>query len=364
MKIVDVLKKLMADTDLLLNLHEGTGFYRPVWQSEQKNPLRWGQSIIADDDHYSSRLDGHTIDLRGRAERVAAQINSRIEDPGHHFHYHNTRTAYSDSPHPEMRGSATFFALTNLGVESYGIETSREIESLNLKVKYQSLAINAFLDELGIIPQNPKIALDPPRLEYLLVSVNGGVPYGIPNGKIFTVKKGDTIRIEHVAGNYERGMVADVVGLGGLNDMLKDFVVERPLKIVVKKDQFPCGEVSIAPGDASEPSVTAHGLEFQVTVDGVRQTVPSGAALRLSPKSVFRIEGVSAGVEDPGNVQVNFLGYVPRGNGVNKGEDRGFPITRDMLLKKFSRNGRGSEYYVTARYRNREIGRITIVYEP
>ena len=86
--------------------------------------------------------------------------------------------------------------------------------------------------------------------------------------------------------------------------------------------------------------------------------------MKLSAKSVLLIDGISVDVEDPSAVQINFLGFVPSGKGLNKGEDRGFMISRYVLLQRFSRDGRGLEYYIAARYGNREIGRITILYAP
>lgn len=42
--IVAILKNLIGQSDALLNLHDGYGFYRPTWQSELENPKRWGQA--------------------------------------------------------------------------------------------------------------------------------------------------------------------------------------------------------------------------------------------------------------------------------------------------------------------------------
>ena len=370
-KVVDVLKKLMSESDVLLNLHDGSGFYRPEWISNLKNPTHWGQSIIADDDEFVSPKDGRAIPLKSRALRIMEHVNARITEPEHRFHFNDTRTAYKDSPHPEMRGSATFFALSRLGVESFGVETSQEIEPLDIKVKYQSLVVNAFMDDLGIVLQNPKIALDPPHMEYLLVSVNGQTAYGIPNGATFTVHKGDQIQIEHIAANYERGLIADILGVGGLNDLHKPFTVDHPLKVLVKKDQFPCGEVHIEPTDGPSPVVRAAAssprenrvIAFLMEVDGAARSVPDGESLTLSTNQVLRIKGVEFRGGSPADVQLNFVGFVPSGKSMNDGEDRGFPITKSILRPKFSAGGKGLEYAVTARYKNREIGRIRVLYD-
>ena len=56
-EIVIVLKHLIAESDLLLNLHEGSGFYSPVWISDLENPTRYGQSIIYDAEIYPLQDD-------------------------------------------------------------------------------------------------------------------------------------------------------------------------------------------------------------------------------------------------------------------------------------------------------------------
>ena len=47
-KIVEILKKLVNESDCLLNLHDGSGFYSDKWEGPERNPTRYGQSIIAD----------------------------------------------------------------------------------------------------------------------------------------------------------------------------------------------------------------------------------------------------------------------------------------------------------------------------
>ncbi|MCK5254727.1 MAG: succinylglutamate desuccinylase/aspartoacylase family protein, partial [Deltaproteobacteria bacterium] len=42
-KIVNVLRELIAESDYLLNLHDGSGFYSEKWESDLRNPKRYGQ---------------------------------------------------------------------------------------------------------------------------------------------------------------------------------------------------------------------------------------------------------------------------------------------------------------------------------
>jgi len=47
-KIVEILKKLINESDCLLNLHDGSGSYSDKWEGPERNPTRYDQSIIAD----------------------------------------------------------------------------------------------------------------------------------------------------------------------------------------------------------------------------------------------------------------------------------------------------------------------------
>jgi hypothetical protein len=44
--IVSIIKSLIDKSDVLLNLHDGYGFYRPEWESELANPKQ-GQQLLA-----------------------------------------------------------------------------------------------------------------------------------------------------------------------------------------------------------------------------------------------------------------------------------------------------------------------------
>jgi predicted deacylase len=42
-KIVEILKKLINESDCMLNLHDGSGFYSDKWEGSERNPTRYGQ---------------------------------------------------------------------------------------------------------------------------------------------------------------------------------------------------------------------------------------------------------------------------------------------------------------------------------
>ncbi|MDR2946744.1 MAG: succinylglutamate desuccinylase/aspartoacylase family protein [Candidatus Adiutrix sp.] len=254
--IVEVLKGLMAESDLLLNLHDGSGFYRPTWESEQANPSRYGQCVIADAEIFVNPKTGQNIPLGEYAQEVVERVNFEIDEEKYKFHFFNTNTGATDSRYQEQRKSATYYALTQVGIPAFGIETSKSLPSLEMKIYQHNLAVNAFLDIFGVEIEQPRITLDPPEMGYAVISVNDTLPIAVADGQTLQVAPGDAIEVVHVGANYDRGLSVDVLALGGLNDIRKPLRIEKPTAIEVKKDDRKIGRIQIAllPPDQSGAS--------------------------------------------------------------------------------------------------------------
>ncbi|MBF0473898.1 MAG: succinylglutamate desuccinylase/aspartoacylase family protein [Nitrospirae bacterium] len=242
-KVVEILEELITESDYLLNLHEGSGFYSDHWENSMINPMRFGQSIIADTDQYKTK-DGRTLRLGNIARTGAANVNNRIENSGHHFKFNNHRTFDNNTKHPEQRRSATYFALSYHDIPAFGIETSKEIHNIETKIKYQTMIINEFIKQLGLISPNPKITLERPALKYMIVSVNGADKI-VRNSEILRVNIGDIISISKVEANYPRGLTVDILEKGNLSDLHKNFELTKPLMAIVRKDGVNCGQIKI-----------------------------------------------------------------------------------------------------------------------
>jgi hypothetical protein len=133
--------------------------------------------------------------------------------------------------HKEQRRTATLY---EQDIESYGVETSKNIRSLDLKVTYQTMIVNAFLDEFGIVAEHHNQYLAKPRLSYLLVSVNNQRPVAYKNGEVLNVNKGGSVRIEQAFTNYNRGVIADLENNTSLNDLGKSQKLKHGETISIK----------------------------------------------------------------------------------------------------------------------------------
>ncbi|MEA2063763.1 MAG: M14/M99 family metallopeptidase [Gemmatimonadota bacterium] len=218
-RIVEILKSLISRSDVLLNLHDGSGFYREKHIDNLHNPMRFGQSIIADADVYNGAESGKVIRLGDIARRVCSAVNEIIPEQKYWFRFNNHNTISKNTRHAEQRLSATYYSLLHHGIPAFGIESSKEIPSNEIKVRHKRMVINAFMNEFGIVPENPRILVQKPVLNHLIVAINGTERVAVKDGETLLLNPGDRIVLEHLDMNYTRGLAADIIGLGGINDL-------------------------------------------------------------------------------------------------------------------------------------------------
>ena len=124
--------------DLILNLHDGFGFYRDIYEDANFNPSAWGQATIIDQDKIDDKF--------GNLDEIANQVNKSINNEGLYQNFHtfgvkNTQTKQKDE---QMQQSLTYFAVTH-NKPAFAIETSKNITELTYKVIYQLKSIEEFM---------------------------------------------------------------------------------------------------------------------------------------------------------------------------------------------------------------------------
>jgi len=368
-KIVTILKKLISESDYLLNLHDGSGYFYPKYINKWRNPMRFGQSIIADCETYRVLDKGETIALGEMARKILDEVNPHISNDLYKFHFMNTRTEDSDSPHQEQRMSATYYALTKHHIPAFGVETSKFLPSIDLKVRYHNLVINAFMKMFGIVPESPGLNLEPPALKYLVVSINGQTPIVINEKDGLELERGDSLSVIHIESNYERGLSLDILGYGSLNDYRKDFVIFRDTTLVVRKDNHKFAEIPIKTSarkhkQAPQPAKRNKVDYFIIEAKGHRLLVANGDTLDLTLGDEMKIVGIIPSLPPSSGVTVNFKGFV--GNKTNNtGEDRGYTIHTDRdLIKRYSLKDRGESYEIIVSNDDQLLGRAVVKLAP
>jgi hypothetical protein len=143
--VTDVKKLITSEpVDMVLNLHDGHGYYRPQWESSIFNPSAWGQASIIDQKSVPGLKYG---ELDKIAQSVSKKLNNGYLEQNHHrFDVKNTNTEFKDE---QQQLSLTYFSITN-GKAAFAIETSKNIQDLHIKVFYQLQAIEAYMNIMGI----------------------------------------------------------------------------------------------------------------------------------------------------------------------------------------------------------------------
>ncbi len=348
-QVVTILKGLIAESDCLLNLHDGSGFYSDTWQSDMRNPMRFGQSIIVDCERYSDPKTGNVTELGNMARKVIDEINKNIDNSKLSFNFNDHRTNEQTTLHPEQRKSATYYALFSCGIPAFGIETSKTLP-LETRILHHNLAVNAFMKMFDIKPEVPGITVEKPTVKYLVAKVNDQTPVVVADGETLNVAPGDTIKITHIEGNYERGYTVDIEAYGSINDLNKPFSINKPTRVVVRKDHNLCGSISISlnGNNKSRNTITKipRVVYFKCKINRKELYFPNGTHVDILKGDQIELVDVGTIPESCPGVVVNLKGYVADVP-VNTGEDRGCIVNTDRdLWKRYSLYKKGRIYQV------------------
>lgn len=141
---VQKIKKIILsdDVDVILNLHDGSGFYKKKYINRMHNPSRWGQSIIIDQKTLDAPRFGQLSNI---ASSVQKYINKQLRNSKKFFYVKNTETKKGDI---EMEKSLTYFAIKN-NRPAFAVEASKSFLTYE-RTFYHLLAVEGFMAELGI----------------------------------------------------------------------------------------------------------------------------------------------------------------------------------------------------------------------
>jgi len=276
--IKEVKKIILAKkVSLVLNLHDGHGFYRKKNQGNIFNPNAWGQTCVID--QCNLKQDQPFGNLDNIAKTVKEKMNKKLLKDHHSFDVRNTNTKFDDEA---MQLSLTYFAVTN-NKPAFAIESSKNLDSLSQKVFYQLLAIEEFMNIMGI-----KFERDFKLSEFNLTNIINNYGTLSINNNIFinlsNIKK--TLRFIPIKSKSNNFKFSNP--LGSINKENGNFVVYIGNKKIttLKPDYFKMSDTCV--------------INFDVEIDGKRSTILAGKDF-LANKN-FKII-----TKD--DIRVNIIGY-------------------------------------------------------
>jgi len=324
-QLVQKIKKIIRDeqVDVILNLHDGSGFYRPKYFDRLHGPQRWGQSLIIDQAELPAIQYGQ---LENIAEAIVNHANGHIKNKEHRYHVKNTETRLGNR---EMEKTLTYYAIQN-NKAAFGIEASKSFGT-HYRAYYHLQMIESFMHYLGIdyqrefeltinsvkhrIDNNIQVALYEKKMFFDLRNVRDRLRY-VP------MKKGEPI----------------------------DFSASNPLIAVLDNDRY----YNVRYGNRSVTKLLPQYFDFDnslkainLVVDGTEREVQLGDIISVQEK--FQVNASK-------DYRVNVIGFTRPG----LRSEQGVMIKRTDIARRYSVDQQGKLFRVEVYRDNYFCGMVLI----
>ena len=324
-RLVTRIKTIISDpkVDLVLNLHDGSGFYSPMHIDRLHNPERWGQSLIIDQTELPNIRFG---ELEQLSTIALTKLNQQILDPTHRFHLKNTRTSITET---EMKQSLTYFAVRQKK-PAFGVEVSKSFPT-HLRVYYHLAALEAYMQQLGIgfsrdfslTPDGVNKAL----YEDILLSFGDGrIRFELNNLrstlKYFPLPIGDDLQFE------------------SNNPLVAVLPYRNRYRIHYGNNRLSFLKPEFFEYDDSLDAV-------EILVDGNRMKVPFGSRISVTKEFL---------VQSPKGYRVNVIGFRKPG----QKDESGIKIKKRQIAEDYSIDKAGQIFRVEVYQRNRFNGMVLV----
>ncbi|MCK9491028.1 MAG: M14/M99 family metallopeptidase [Sulfurimonas sp.] len=295
-KRVEEIKKiiLQENISLVLNLHDGNGFYRKEHQGNIFNPNAWGQTCVIDQNKLQQEQEFGNLD--SIASIVTQNINKKLIKQHHTLGVRNTNTKFEDEA---MQLSLTYFAVTN-NKPAFAIETSKHLPTLSQKVFYQLLAIEEFMKIMNIdykreFDLNEK-ELDKILSQYGVLNINNNISLNLHDIKPYLSyiplkSSSNVFKFSHILGSIKKTNGSFVVYLGN-----KKITTLRPQYFEIVKKSEENFDV-IIDGKLESVNFTStffvtddfhivNNSKFRVNIIGYRSSSASESGVDISLKNL------------------------------------------------------------------------------
>lgn len=328
---VSAIKKIITkpQVDLVLNLHDGSGFYHPQRISRERNPQRWGQSCVIDQDKVSQARFG---DLQQLTTKVIGKINEEIPSKDFTFKLKSVDTANAEKDIP-ARKSLSFFAIRN-NKPAITIETSKK-QPVNMRTYYHLLALENFMHQMKIdfrrdFPLTPEGVRQVIREDAQISLASGRIQLELNN-------------MRPTLNNFPLP-VSTEASFSTVNPLISLQPEGERYRIHYGNNRLALLKPRFYPLDLSISDI-------KITIDGQEQSVPFGTIIPVSKKFKINI---------PNSYRTNVVGFAKPG----QPDDGRTTIFQKQLNRKFSVDKAGKIYRVEVYNQDRFSGMILVDFRP
>ncbi len=329
---IDRMKRIIKEPNvkMVINLHDGSGFYRKRYIDKWHNPRRWGQATIIDQAVMEGIEYGNLEEI---ANKVDSHINKYLIKKEHKFHTKNTKTHLRKTfEEKEMSKTLTYYAIGQKKA-AFGNESSKSLP-VHQRVYYKLLALEKFMDIMGIEFER-RFDLTPKDLKNV---IDNDIYISFNDKKIFIPLS----RIRPKISYFPVPKGAKI-----------SFKPSSPVMTVLKQN----GKYVVYYGNRRLTTLVPEYLEYDKFVEGVKieadkelKNVKFGSIVEV--KDYFN-------VKPDKKIRVNVIGYV---NKKHKNES-GLDIGKKDFLKRFSIDKDARRYRVEvydAKQRDKFLGMILV----
>ena len=310
--IIQSVKKLILakQVSLVLNLHDGHGFYRKEFQGNIFNPNAWGQTCVID----QCKLDENQPfgNLNQIASTVKENLNQNLIKEHHAFDVRNTKTKFDDE---QMQLSLTYFAVTN-NKPAFAIESSKNLSSLSQKVYYQLLAIEGFMDVMDI-KYKKKFEFNEKSIAQI-------------------IKKYGTIKINSNI-SLDLSTIKKSLSFIPIKSKSNEFIFSNPLGNIKQKK----GKFVVYIGNKKITTLKPQYFKIAKTCPDKIQVEVDGEMISIDKATEFSVKDDFKIIQDD-NIRVNVIGFTKK----RISNESGIKIQYKALNKKFSIDRHHKKYRI------------------
>lgn len=311
------------EVKLVLNLHDGSGFYRKEYINWSFSPNRWGQSSIIDQSTVDVEYYGNLEDI---STQICEHVNKFLLRQRDAYRVKNTHTRMGDK---EMEKTLTYFAINN-GKASFGNEASKALP-LYERTYYHLLALEKYMEIMGIEFER--------KFDLEVVSIKDVI-----ENDIFMTFYEDRIQLP-------LGEIRNVLRyFPTKKDGSLEFKPSNPLMTIVKKKNsydIHYGNRVLANLKPDYMEIEDSKDEVIIKVDGEDKNIKIGSIVHVD--SSFKIKPIK-------DFRVNVIGFVKRGIK----DESGIDIQKNKILKRFSVDKKGNLFRVEFYKKDKFAGMVLI----